>query len=109
MTRTSGGTDDRHRDVYTSPYDLAGLARIISNSADECYKWKVYITLGRAENYIFGPYRVEIDILNGMWRVQSAETIYGLHAGEGWTEAEGDLQDRSPEAIYAVLKKAGYR
>lgn len=101
--------DPRRREVYTSPYDLAGLARIIGNSADEYDEWKVHITLGRTGRYIFGPYRVDIDLRNRMWRVQSAETIHGLHAGEGWTEAEGNLQDSSPGSIYAVLKKAGYR
>lgn len=109
MAGTFRDKDPRCREVYTSPYDLASLARIISNNADEHDKWKVYTTLGHTGNYIFGPYRVEIDLSEGMWRIQSAETIYGLHAGEGWTESEGDLQDSSPESIYAILKKAGYR
>ena len=109
MAGASRNKDPRCREAYVTPYDLVSLARIISSNADEYDKWKVYITIGRTGNYVFGPYEVEIDLQNWTWRVQSAETVHGLHAGEGWTEAEGDLQDNSPESIHVVLKKAGYR
>lgn len=65
--------------------------------------------IGCTGNYIFGPYRVGINTSNGMWRIQSADTIYGLRMGDGQTGYEGYLQDGSPESIYAVLKKVDYK
>jgi len=109
MTRKFKNVGHRCREVYTPPYDLAHLARIIHNGADEWDKWNVYLTIGCSGNYIFGPYRVEINTSNGMWRIQSAETIYELRTGEGRTEAEGDLQDCSPKSIHTVLKKVDYK
>lgn len=109
MTRTFKDQSSKCREVYTPPYDLAGLAQIISNNIDRYDKWCVYITIGNSENYIFGPYKVELDIRNGLWRVQSAETVYDLHMENGRTEEEGELPDSSIESVYAVLKKAGPR
>jgi hypothetical protein len=109
MTRTFGSTDDRRREVYTSPYDLAGLAKIISSNTDDYDRWDVYITIGCPGSYIFGPYRVEINTSNGQWRIQSAETVYDLRTGNSHTEELGELLDCSTESICGVLRKAGYR
>lgn len=109
MTRTFGDIDDRHREVYTSPYDLAGLAKIISSNTEDYNRWDVYITIGCPGNYIFGPYKVAINTSNGMWSVQSAETTYDLRMGNGYTEEEGELLDHRAESIYEVLKKVSYR
>ena len=106
MTRIFKDQLPRYREVYTSPYDLVGLAQIISNSIDEYDRWDVYITIGNSGNYIFGPYKVELHMSNGLWRVQSAETVYDLYMGNGCTEEEGELPDCSVGSIYMVLKKA---
>ena len=105
MTRTSKDRHSRHRAVYTSPYGLAGLAEVISNNADRYDQWDVYITIGSPGNYIFGPYEIKLNIHNGLWHIQSAETVYDLHTGNGYTEERGELLDGSAESIYTVLKK----
>lgn len=109
MTRTFRGTDNKRRQVYVSPYDLASLASIISSNTDGYNRWDIYITIGCAGNYIFGPYRVEINMPSGVWRIQSAKTVYDLHMGNGRTEEEGDMLDCSTESIFYVLKKVGYK
>lgn len=109
MTRKFKDRGPGRREVYTPPYDLAGLAQIISNNTDKYNRWDVYITIGCVGNYIFGPYGVEICTSDRTWRVQSADTIYDLRMGEGHTEEEGSLQDCSAESIHAVLKKAHYK
>ena len=106
---TPRSADDRHREVYISPYDLASLAQIISSSTDECDRWDVYITIGCAGNYIFGPYRVEINTSHRVWRIQSAETVYDLHIGNGCTEEEGDMLGCSAESIFYILKKVSHK
>ena len=109
MTRTFKDQPPKCREVYTPPYDLAGLAQIISNNTDRYDQWCVYITIGNSGNYIFGPYKVELDLRNGLWSIQSAETVYDLHMENGHTEEEGELLDCSAGAVYAVLKKASPR
>lgn len=109
VTRKFSETDDKHREVYTSPYDLAGLARIISNNAEDYERWDVYITVGCPGNYIFGPYRVEINTSSGVWRIQSAKTTFDLRMGDGHTEETGELSNCGVESIYEVLRKASYR
>ena len=109
MTREFKNANDRHREVYTSPCDLAGLAKIISSNTDDYDRWSVYVTIGCPGNYIFGPCRVEINMLDGVWRVQSAETIYDLRTGNGHTNLEGKLQGNNMAGIYSVLKKVYYK
>lgn len=107
MTRTFKSPHSRYREVYTPPYDLASLARIISNNTDKYDRWGVYITIGCPENRVFGPYKVELNMLNGLWCIQSAETVYDLHMGDGcMEEGRGKLPDCSAESVYTVLKKA---
>lgn len=108
MTRTFKDQSPKCREVYTPPYDLAGLAQIISSNIDKYDKWCVYITIGNSGNYIFGPYKVELDICSRFWRIQSAKTIYDLHMGSGYTEEEW-LLGSSVESIYTILKKASHR
>lgn len=108
MTRIFKDQSPKCREVYTSPYDLAGLAKIVSDNIDRYDKWCVYITIGNSRSYIFGPYKVELDIRNGLWRIQSAETVYDLHMGNGCTKEEG-LLSSSTESIYTILKKASPR
>lgn len=105
MTRIFKNQSPKCREVYTSPYDLIGLAKIISNSIDKYDRWRVYIAIGNPGNYILGPYKVELDMRNGLWRIQSAETIHDFHTGNSYTEEEGELLDSSVESIYMVLKK----
>lgn len=108
-TRAFKGIDNKHREVYTSLYGLTSLASIISSNTDKYNRWNIYITIGCTGNYIFGPYKVEINTPNGMWRIQSAETVYDLHMGNGHTEEEGELLDCSMESVFYVLKKACYK
>ena len=89
MTGTFKDQRLRHRAVYTPPWDLAGPAKIISNNADGYDQWDVYITIGSPGNCIFGPCKVELNIRNRLRRIQSAETIYNLHTGNGYTK-EGE-------------------
>lgn len=109
MTGTFRGTDHKCRDMYTSPCDMMGPAKIISNNTDDCDRWDVYITVGRSGNCIFGPYRVSINTSNGVWCIQSADTVYDLRMGNGVTEEEGKLKNRSTTEIYHVLKKVCYK
>lgn len=109
MTRTFKDQPSKCRDVYTTPYDLAGLSQIISNNIERYDRWHVYITIGNSGNYIFGPYRIELNIRHGLWCLQSAETVYDLHMGNGCTEEKGELPDGSAVSIYRVLKKASPR
>lgn len=110
MTGAFKDQSSKCREVYTSPYDLAGLAQIISANIERYDRWCVYITIGNSGNYIFGPYKIELDIRHGLWCIQSAETVYDLHMGNGCTEGEaGELPDGSAASIYKVLKKASPR
>lgn len=109
MTSTFKDQSPKCRDVYTTPYNLASLAQIIRNNIDRYDRWHVYITIGNSGNYIFGPYKIELNIRHGLWRIQSAETVYDLHVGNGYTEEEGELPDGSAGSIYKVLKKASPR
>ena len=109
MTRTFNDAGDVHREVYTSPYDLASLARIISSNTDRYDRWSIYITIGCPGNYIFGPYKVDINTSNGVWSIQSAKTTYDLRMGNGCTEAGGELLDCSAKSICEVLRKVADR
>lgn len=104
MTRTFKDRSPECRDVYTTPYNLSRLAQIISSS-ERYDRWHVYITIGNSGNYIFGPYRIGLNICNGRWYIQSAKTVYDLHMGNGCMEEEGELPDGSAVSIYRLLKK----
>lgn len=107
MTRTFKDQSPKCREVYTPLYDPVGLAQIISNNINRYNKWCVYITIGGPGNYIFGLYKVELSIHNGLWCIQSAETAHDLYTGNGYTEEE--LLDGFAGSIYTVLKKASPR
>lgn len=109
MIRTPKDQPLKCREVYTSPYNLGSLVRIIGNNIDRYDKWCVYITVSSFGNYIFGPYKVELNMRNGLWCVRSAKTVYDLHMGNGHIEEEGELPDSSIESVYTVLKKASPR
>lgn len=109
MTRTFNDACEGHREVYTPPYDLAGLAQIVSNNTDRYDRWSIYVTIGCPGNYIFGPYLITINTSNGMWSIQSAETVYDLRVGNGYTEERGELLNCNVDSICEVLRKVGYR
>lgn len=109
MTRIFKDTGDGHREIYTPPCDLAGLAQIVSNNTDRYDRWSIYIAIGCPGNYIFGPYLVAINTSNGMWSIQSAETVYDLRMGNGYTEELGELLSCNAESICEVLMKVSYR
>ena len=92
--------------TYTDPYDLPMIAKMVAAHHSGVHAWKVIVSVGGSDNYVYGPVMVEFDLYTQEWTFGEGETGWHLEHGYMSVLGKGVLAGTDQSSIYTVIRKA---